>query len=101
MKCLALFRGRVTCVLPGGTRVVHMWRPYNKKADSIEAEMKRSYAKGFKVGQLFETRVMKAKGSPAFTKVTKWTPKPLGPRTLARIQREVDDWSKTIDWDNI
>lgn len=101
MKCLALYRGRVTCVLRGGTRIVNLWRPYKQNEESIVADMNHAQAKGFKVGQLFESRVMKKKGQPAFLKVTKWTPKPLGPRTLARIRREVDEALSGIDWDNI
>lgn len=101
MKCLALFRGEVTCVLRGGTRIVRMWRPSKKKGDEIIADMRYKYAKGLKEGDLFELRVMKRKGLPAFSKVEKWTPPPLGPRVLARISRKVDEWSKGIDWDNL
>ena len=101
MKCFALFRGRVTCVLPGGTRIVSLWRPYHQDAGNVIADMKRNYAKGFKVGQLFELRFVKEKGKDAKLKVKKWTPPTLGPRTRARLQRETDEMMKGIDWDNI
>jgi hypothetical protein len=63
--------------------------------------MKRTDAKGFEVGQLFETRVMKKQGKAAWLKINKWKPKELTERQLNRIQKEVDESLKGIDWENI
>lgn len=102
MKCIATFVGVVTCVQPGGTRIVEVWRPYKKGAfESFITKMNRKFCKGFKVGQVFRSRVLKEKGKPAKSVVTKVKPIKLTEKQFKRIEREVEKELEGIDLDSI